>query len=188
MAVSPDGKWLAQPAVERLPTGAVEISYTATGQKLQTIPAHGLAVTRLAFSRNGRWLLTVGQDSNPMTVRGQPGVWIAFPRVSVWQAGTWQLQFSITFPSRGAPGVDISADGRFLAVTKGNGATQFFGLEQKKPVAVFASAGDWPDWLGNLAISPDGSVLVQGAQEGIRVWKLPSSGAIAESKEADRNN
>jgi WD40 repeat protein len=85
--------------------------------------------------------------------------------------------------------VDISADGKFLAVTKGNGATQFFDVEQKKPVAVFASPGDWLDWLGDVAISPDGRFMVQGTQEGIRVWNVPSSAAIAESnRETNRNN
>jgi hypothetical protein len=47
--------------------------------------------------------------------------------------------------------------------------TQLFDLEQKKPVAAFAS----PDGRsGYVAISPDGTLLVQGAQEGARVWKL----------------
>jgi WD40 repeat protein len=60
MAVSPDGKWLAQPAV---PTGAVEIWDATSGQKLQSIPAHKLAVTKLSFSRDGRWLITVGHTT-----------------------------------------------------------------------------------------------------------------------------
>src|SRR6266481_3148517 len=44
MAVSPDGKWLAQPAV---PTGAVQIWDATTGEKLRVIPAHKMAVTKL---------------------------------------------------------------------------------------------------------------------------------------------
>jgi WD40 repeat protein len=49
--------------------------------------------------------------------------------------------------------------------------TQLFDLEQKKEVATF----DSPDGRGgHVAISPDGTVLVQGAQEGVRVWKLPT--------------
>jgi len=46
---------------------------------------------------------------------------------------------------------------------------KLFDLERKKPVAVFASPDAWP---GNLAFSADGSILVQGAPEGIRLWKL----------------
>lgn len=174
MAVSPDGKWLTQPAEGRVPSGAVDIWDTATGQKLQNLPAHRLALIKLLFSRDGRWLVTVGQDNNPMMVQGQPGVMIGFPRVSVWDTATWKLQFSLEFPSRGAPGVDTSADGRLLAVSKGGGATQLFDLEQKKPIAVLASPEAWP---GNLAISPDGTVVVQGAREGIRLWRLPATGA-----------
>lgn len=173
MAVSPDGKWLAQPADGRVPSGAVDIWDAATGQKLQNIPAHRLALIKLSFSRDGRWLVTVGQDNNPMMVQGQPGVMIGYPRVSVWDTATWKLQFSLEFPSGGAPGVDTSADGRLLAVSKGGGATQLFDLEKKKPIAALASPDAWP---GNLAISPDGTVVVQGAREGIRLWKLPATG------------
>ena len=173
MAVSPDGKWVAQPAEGRVPSGGVDIWDAATGGKLQSIPAHRLALIRLSFSRDGRWLVTVGQDNNPMMVQGKPGEMIGYPRVSVWDTATWKLQFSLEFPSGGAPGVDTSGDGRLLAVSKGGGATQLFDLEQKKPIAVLASPDAWP---GNLAISPDGTAVVQGAREGIRLWRLTAKG------------
>jgi len=166
MAVSPDGKWLAQPA---LPTGAVDIWDATSGQKLQSIPAHKLAVIKLSFSRDGRWLITVGQDSNPMMVQGQPGVWLSYPRVSVWDTATWKLEFSTAFPSTAGADAEISSDGKFLAVMKGGIATLFWDLEQKKSVAAFAS----PDGRsGYVAISPDGTLLAQGAEEGIRLWKI----------------
>ena len=91
--------------------------------------------------------------------------------VTIWDTGTWKKEFAFPFIAGGGPGVDISADGKLLAVTKGGGSTQIFDLEQKRPLAVLASTDAWP---GNLAISPDGTVLVQGAQEGIRLWKLPA--------------
>lgn len=172
MAVSPDGKWLAQPSGG--PNGIVDIWDATTGQKLQTIPAHRLAVMKLSFSRDARWLVTVGQDNNPMMVQGQPGVMIGYPRVSVWDTATWRPQFSLEFPSRGAPGVDTSANGGLLAVSKGGGATQLFDLEQKKPVVILNSMDALP---GSIAISPDGTVVVQGAREGIRLWRLPATGA-----------
>src|SRR5260370_29473158 len=96
---------------------------------------------------------------------------LAYPRVSVWNTATWKLEFSITFPTTTGADAEISADGKFLAVAKG-GVTQLFDLEQKKPVAAFAS----PDVrAGYVAISPDGKLLVQGAQEGVRLWKLATS-------------
>src|SRR5258707_6748312 len=126
-------------------------------------------VTKLSFSRDGHWLITVGQDSNPMMVQGQPGVMLSYPRVSVWNAAVWKPEFSITFPTTTGADAEISADGKFLVVTKGGSITQLFDLEQKKPVAAFAlSAGR----SGYVAISPDATLLVQGAQEGVRLWKL----------------
>lgn len=169
MAISPDGKLLAKPAEGRVSSVGVDIWDAATGQKLQNIPAHRLAVIKLSFSRDGRWLVTVGQDSNPMRVQGQPGVMIGYPRVSVWDTATWKLQFSLEFPSMGAPGVDTSADGRLLAVSKGGGATQLCDLEQKKTVVILNSLDALP---GSVAVSPDGTVVVQGAREGIRLWRL----------------
>lgn len=172
MAVSPDGKWLAQPAV---PTGAVEIWDATSGEKLRVIPAHKLAVTKLSFSRDGQWLITIGQDSNPMMVQGQPGVMLGYPRVSVWSTATWSLEFSITFPTTAGTDAEISADGKFLAVSKGS-VTQLFDLGQKKPVAAFASPNGRS---GYVAISPDGTLLVQGALEGVRLWKLATTHAAA---------
>jgi len=58
-----------------------------------------------------------------------------------------------------------------LAVARGEGAAQIFDLEQKKPVAPLES----PDGRGGyLAISPDGTVIVQGARDGVRMWRLPA--------------
>jgi WD40 repeat protein len=170
MAISPDGKWLAQPS--GVPNGIVDIWDAASGQKVQSLPAHRLAVIKLSFSRDGRWLVTVGQDSNPMMVQGQPGMMIAYPRVSVWDTTTWKLEFSITFSTTLGADAEISADGKLLAVSRGGGVTQLFDLERKKPVAAFVS----PDGRGGyVAISPDGALLVQGGQEGVRVWKLPAT-------------
>ncbi len=167
MAISPEGKWLAQPAGG---SGAVEIWDASTGQKQQSIPAHKSAVSKIAFSRNGRWLLTMGQDTNPMMVQGQPGKMLALLRVSVWDVAASKLEFSFSFSSNTGPGGGISADGKFLAVTRGGGATQLFDLEQKKSITTFAAPEDRP---GNLVFSPDGSLLVQGAPEGVRLWKMP---------------
>ena len=169
MAVSPDGKWLAQAA--GMPTGNLEIWDAATGLRLLSIPAHRLAVSKLSWSRDGRWLVSVGQESNPMMVQGQVGEMISPFTVAVWDTATWRKEFGITFVSMGIPGADISSDGKLLAVAKGGGATQLIDLEQKKPIAVLASPDSWP---ANLAISPDSTVVVQGAREGVRLWRIPA--------------
>lgn len=172
MVVSPDAKWIAQ-AVPG--SGMVEIWDAATSQKLQSIPVARLGAGRIALSRDGRRLVTVGQEGNPMMVNGQADVLISPFAVAVWDTATWKKEFGIIFVSMGLPGADISSDGKLLAVAKGGGATQLFDLEQKKPIAVLAS----PDALpGYLAISPDGTVVVQGAREGIRLWRLPAMKAV----------
>ncbi len=104
-----------------------------------------------------------------MMVQGQPGVMISPFTFALWDTETWKKEFAFSFIAGGGPGADISADGKILAITKGADAVQIFDLEQKKPIAGLASPDAWP---GNLAISPDGTILVQGAQEGIRLWRL----------------
>jgi WD40 repeat protein len=169
MAVSPDGKWLAQPG--GMPAGNVEIWDAATGERLRSIPAHRLAVTKLSWSRDGRWLVSVGEESNPMMVQGQPGVMTSPFTFAIWDTATWKRELAFTFIAGGGPGADISADGKIVAFTRGGGATQLFDLEQKKAIAVLASPDAWP---GNLAISPDGTIVVQGAREGVRLWRFPA--------------
>lgn len=166
LAVSPDGKWLAQPAGL---TGTVEIWDTASGRKLESILAYKLAVMKLIVSRDGRWLVSVGQDNNPMMVQGQPGVMVSNPRVSVWDTSSWKLQASVTFTSTAGGDAEISADGKFLTIRQGGGITQLLDLQKKSSIAVLAPP---LGRAGSLAFSPDGKLLVQGAQEGIRVWKL----------------
>ena len=167
MALSPDGKLVAQAA--GMPIGNVEIWDAAAGQKLQSFPAHRLTLTKLLWSRDGRWLISLGEESNPMMVQGKFGVMIAPFTFAVWDTGTWKKEFAFTFIAESSPGADISADGKIVVFTKGGGATQLFDLEQKKPIAVLASSDAW-----SLAISPDGTVVVQGAREGVRLWRLPA--------------
>ncbi|HKW64048.1 MAG TPA: WD40 repeat domain-containing protein [Candidatus Acidoferrum sp.] len=168
MAISPDGKLVAEPGGMLI--GNLEIWDATTGQKLQSIPAHRLTITNLLWSPDGRRLISVGEESNPMMVQGQADRMIAPFTFAVWDTWTWKKEFAFTFLVEGGPGADISADGKIFAFTKGGGATQLFDLEQKKPIAVLASPNAWP---GNLAISPDGTVVVQGAGEGVRLWRLP---------------
>ena len=109
-----------------------------------------------------------------MMVQGQVGVMVSPFTVAVWDTATWKKEFGIALISMGIPGADISSDGKLLVVAKGGGATQLFDLEQKKPIAVLTSPDAWP---GNLAISPDGAIVAQGAREGIRLWRHPATKA-----------
>jgi WD40 repeat protein len=58
MAFSPDGKILASGS----PSGELILIDTQTGERLQRFPAHRDAVTSLAFSNDGRILISTGAD------------------------------------------------------------------------------------------------------------------------------
>jgi WD40 repeat protein len=109
-------------------------------------------------------------------VQGQPGLMISNPRVSVWDTSSWKLEASVAFSSTAGADAEISAQGEFLTISKGGGITQLFDLKKKSAINVLAPP---MGRAGSLAFSPDGKLLVQGAQEGIRVWKLSISAAPA---------
>jgi len=75
----------------------------------------------------------------------------------------------LTFSFRTDTDAEISSDGKFLALVKRGRGTLLFDLELKKSVAAFAA----PDCRSNyIAISPDGTLLAEEAEEGIRLWKI----------------
>src|SRR4051794_5182190 len=57
VAFAPDGKTIANGRGT-----AVELWDARTGRLLQTLPAHSVRVTAVAFSADGRWLASGGMD------------------------------------------------------------------------------------------------------------------------------
>jgi WD40 repeat protein len=177
LAVSPDGKLLAQLGQQSF--SYVELWDTNAGQKLQTFVAHKMATSSLAFSRDGQWLLTAGQESLRMPVDLHTFKGTTEYRVKVWDATTWKERASVPYPQVLTLSAVLSPDGKRVAVERSWGIIDLLDAESGTSLGTLATAIAPSNYgpmfgKGNLAFSADGSKLFEGAfKNGIYVWKLP---------------
>jgi WD40 repeat protein len=174
MAVSPDGKLLAQLGY---PLNKVDIWDTSSGQKVQTLLAHKVGVQYLAFSRDGRSLLTIGQNSMRTVLAYDNVQGTNEFGVKVWDVATWKETTSVSIPLIRPFSALLSADGHKLAIERSRQVVDLVDADNGSSLGAFAAAAPgtdagWSMGKPNLAFSPDGALLFQGAKGGIRVWKL----------------
>jgi WD40 repeat protein len=173
MAVSPDGKLLVELGS---PTNHVDVWDAVSGQKMQSFEGHKVSVLYQAFSKDGRSLVTIGQDSMPKWVAG------AFQGnneygVKVWDVATWKERMWISYPLIRPFSALLSPDGQRLAIERSRQLVEMVDANNGKSLGAFAATvtgtdAGWNMGKPNLAFSPDGTLLLQGAKNGIRVWKL----------------
>jgi WD40 repeat protein len=178
LAASPDGKLLAEPGQHSW--SDVEIWDTNTGQKLQTFVANKLFTYSLAFSPDGRWLLTTGQDSLRTLADLHSFEGAREYRVKVWDIATWKERASFPYPQMLTLSGVLSPDGKRMAVERTWGVIDLLDVESGTIAGSLATVIAPSHWgptfgKGNLAFSADGSLLLEGAfKSGIYVWKLPA--------------
>ena len=173
-ALSPDGKILATAAL-RVPAASdydrpsVSIWDTTTGRLLDTFVAHEVAISILAFSPDGKWLATSGQDSRLDPTHLSTSLAVMKHSIKLWDTATWQLRTSMPFVGMGGGGLGkFSPDGRMLAVTSQNGVT-LYEVPDGRAVKTLTGGGN-----GAVRFSPDGQWLAQGSANGIALWNLSS--------------
>jgi len=173
MAVSLDGRLLVQLGN---PTNQLEIWDTASGRKIQSFEGHKVGVLYLAFSKDGRSLVTIGQDSMRTFVNGAFQGNIEYG-VKVWDVATWKERLWISYPLPWPLSALLSPDGHRLAVERSRQLVEIVDANNGLPLGAFtapapATDAGWNKGKPNLAFSPDGTLLLQGSKGGIRVWKL----------------
>ncbi len=184
VSVSPDQKILAARSGMG---GDVDLWDLASGQKLRTLAAHKLSIIALSFSGDGLWLLTGGQET-PATL---PSIGGQMPpietRIRIWDVTTWTEHYSQAFNRIGSGAASFSLDSRILIVEKDWDLVELFDVASGMPLATFTAADPLSHArqfsTGNLLITPDGSLLMQAAQNGVRIWRVPARRNTAASKE-----
>jgi WD40 repeat protein len=175
LAVSPDGSLLVQLG---MPMNNVEVWDTNSGQKLLTFGAHKMSTNFLAFSRDGRRLLTVGQESQRRPLDLQTYTGTTEFSAKLWDVATWKEGESVSFPSIRQGMVVFLPEGRGLAVQTSSEVIELQDMDHRTSLGTLAVTDPQPGYYpafngGNLAVSSDGTLLFQGAKNGIRVWNLP---------------
>jgi WD40 repeat protein len=184
VSVSPDQKILAARSGVG---GDVDLWDLASGQKLRTLAAHKLSIIALSFSGDGRWLLTGGQET-PVRLPSIGGQMSPIEtRIRIWDTTTWTEHYSLAFNRIGSGAAWFSLDSRILIVEKDWDLVELFDIASGASLAKFTAADPLSHArqfsTGNLLITPDGSLLMQAAQNGVRIWRIPAQQNTAASKE-----
>lgn len=173
VASTPDGKLMA---IQFGGFGTVDVWDMVTGKKVTTFTAHGGTVIEMFFSPDGKSLLTTGQDSPVPVGYMPPRDWKPDWGVKVWDVATWKERMAVTFKRSGGSSMALSPDGHKIAVEKGWDRVDVIDAESGALVESLAAKDPNPSYhqwaRQNVLFSADGKYVFQGAQDGIRVWKL----------------
>jgi WD40 repeat protein len=150
VAFSPDGKLVAMGGgyIE----GALEVWDIAANKFAVVLKGHEAPVWTVAFSTDGKFLASGGEDK---TAR-------------VWDLGSGKEIAKIDTFGKQVTGVAFSPDGKTLAATSNDNSAVLFDLESKK-VKFTLSKHEGP--VRGVAFSPDGKVVATvGKDKQVFLW------------------
>jgi WD40 repeat protein/serine/threonine protein kinase/DNA-binding XRE family transcriptional regulator len=162
-AFSPDDKYLA--SVNGAEVKVWNVSPTGTQEWLD-IDGHTGEVTGLAYSPDGKRMVTTGSD-------GQLAVWDAETGSNVFVD---RLRRSTRGAAMSLQGASLSPDGKSLAVIGDDATVRVWDLETRKEVRLLSGHADL---VTIVAYSPDGTHLATGSYDGTaRVWDAATGETI----------
>ena len=171
--LSPDGKTLAV-AYEQVETGGfgggphlVRLWDVAGEREVHRLEGHRHYVLDMAFSPDGRFLVTAGERATDFRGGGDP---VKIDQVFVWETATGNRVAGLPdgLPA-GASTVAFSRDGRFLAAGLPEGAIQLWEAATWTKRNEFTGHRDRPT---ALAFAPDGRLLSGSLDTTVLAWDV----------------
>jgi WD40 repeat protein len=158
-AISPDGRWLAVPAIyeKPRPESRLQLWDLRRARLVRLLPSPAGFLTSAAFSADGKRLLAQGGPR----LSGPFGT-----EVAAWDTRTWRPRGDPLVVNREYAGdrtVAFSRDGELVAAPQASGAVRVWSSSARRPVATLPSARA-P--VTALAFAPDGSSLAVGDDDG----------------------
>ena len=126
-----------------------------------TLVGHSILVNGLAYSPDGRTIVTAGEDG---TVRR-------------WETATGKaIGQPLTSHTGALGGVALSPDGKTIASAGSDGTVRLWGAASGKPIGQPLIDGAGP--VLSVAFSPDGSTIASAGYGGVRRWETATGKAI----------
>jgi tricorn protease-like protein len=165
VAVSPDGKVLATGTVD----GTVQFFELPAGKLTRTIAAHRGAVTSVAFSPDGKWL--VSSCRNIMS------------KAIVWDVATGEQAHQLQSAAEQMFALAFSPDGKVLCTGSGKGILRVWDAAEGTEIGRLAGHNTV---IERIVFSPDGKFVVSVSHDGTaRVWNLAAGKQVRLLDELD---
>jgi WD40 repeat protein len=160
VAISSDGRT----AVSGGEYGFLRIWDVSTGKELKKIKAHQKNVRSVAFSRNGRYILTAGDEDKT---------------VKLWEASTGKLRRTLKGHSERVESVAFSPDDRF-ALSGSDRTIRIWDISTGKGIKAFVGETDEDQSQGIASFSPDGKTILAGGSGGSApvIWDVATGKKI----------
>lgn len=150
---SPDGKLLASGATDR----TMRVFNVASGSLMKTFEGHSHHVLGVAWRADGEQLATAGGDNT----------------VKVWDYASGEQRRSIETFGKEVTAIQYVGASTRVLTTCGDHFVRLLNTENGNQEAIFGGA---TDFLYSLGVTPDGSLVVAGGQDGVvRVWNVGNS-------------
>jgi len=148
-SMSPDGRWGATGTLHGVGVELWDLDSLSCRSRLDAGKSAGVA-----FSQDGKWLATAGND-----------------KIAVWDLDT--LNPAFTFPATSVIGcLTFSHSGNLLAVMTSGGMLQLMDVEKASMVATLNTNNE-PGYVHQLRFSPDDRYLAMSCgTDGLRIWDL----------------